>query len=534
VRPSCRHPAILVLLLCLLTACTAEDDAETLRAVMHADLQSLDPIVTTVGIVQRHGLMVFDTLFARDAAQQPQPQMVDTWSVSEDGLEWRFTLRPGLRFHDGAQVQAADVVASLRRWGARDAYGRQMLAITDSLRATNSSTVTWTLTEPYGLMLHALSKTGGPVPVIMPERLARTDPSTPIREMIGSGPFRFAADEWVPGGKVVYRRNDDYVPRDDPSSGAAGAKQVKVDRVEWLNIRDPQSAVFALANDEIDFVENPAVEYLPMLRDEGIQVMRTDPLGTQGMLRMNHLHPPFDDPRARRALLFAIDQAQILQAMFGDPQITQVCYAFFVCGSPLTSDAGVPDGIGNDPDRAKALLNAAGYDGRPVILMHPTDIMFMNIATLVVADQLRRVGLNVELVAMDFGTMAARRANRASPENGGWHLGLTYWPGVNISDPVGNVLIHASCERAWPGWPCDPAHQTLIDGFAQQPTQGERRALAAEIQKSAYELVPYVIIGQWFLPAAISPRLQGVLEVPGTMVFWNIAKRPRSDTTSDP
>lgn len=510
----------------VVAGCSVEDDRETLRAVLHADLQSLDPIVTTLGITQRHGLMVFDTLFGRDASQRPRPQMVESWSVSEDGLRWQFTLRNGLAFHDGAPVTAADVVASLQRWAERDAYGRQIMAITESLRAVTPATIQWQLSEPYGLMLEALSKTAGPIPVIMPERLARTASSQPVREVIGSGPFRFAAEEWVPGGKVVYRRNDDYQPRPEPASGTAGGKVARVARVEWLNIRDPQSAVLALAAGEVDFVENPAVEALPMLRSQGLTVARTDRLGTQGMLRMNHLHPPFDDARARRALLYAIDQREILQAMFGDPDITAVCHAFFVCGSPLASDAGVPEGIGRDPEKARRLLAEAGYQGEPIVLLHPTDIMFMNIATLVVAEHLRRVGMTVELVAMDFGTMAARRANRAPPAQGGWHLGLTYWPGVNIADPVGNVLIHASCGAAWPGWPCDARHQALIDGFAGLPDPAARQRRADAIQRSAYELVPYVIIGQWYLPTAYSPRLDGVLPVPGTSVFWNVDKAP--------
>lgn len=512
--------------LVLAVGCEVEDDSDTIRAVMHADLQSLDPIVTTMGIVQRHALMVYDTLFARDAEQRPQPQMVETWTESDDGREWNFILRPGMLFHNGAAVTASDVVASLERWGARDAYGRQLLAITEELTALDERTVRWRLKRPYGLMLHALSKTGGPIPVIMPERLARTDPATPVREVIGSGPFEFVAEEWVPGGQVVYRRFADYTPRPEPARGTAGGKRAGVARVEWLNIRDPQSAVLALAAGEIDLVENPPVEFLPLLRREGLEITRADPLGTQGMLRMNHLHPPFDDPRARRALLYAIDQAEILQAMFGDPEITEVCHAFFVCGSPLETDAGVPERIGADPERARTLLAASGYDGRPIVTLHPTDILFMNIATLVMADQLRAVGFNIELVAMDFGTMAARRANRAEPERGGWHLGLTYWPGVNIADPVGNIMIHASCERAWPGWPCDAKHQALIERYAALSSDDQRLALAATIQQSAYDLVPYVIIGQWTLPIATSPRLDGLLEVPGTTVFWNLEKQP--------
>jgi peptide/nickel transport system substrate-binding protein len=502
-------------------------DTRVLRVVPYADLQSLDPIVTTIGIVQRHATMVYDTLFGRDADQNPQPQMVETWSRSDDGLTWRFTLREGLAFHDGAPVTTGDVIASLKRWGARDPFGRQILAVTTGLEAENGKTFVWKLNKPYGLMLHALSKAGGPMPVIMPARIAATDPTKPIAEAIGSGPFSFSAAEWVPGSKVVYRRNAAYKPRTEPISGTAGGKVVKVDRVEWLNIRDPQSAVLALNNGEVDYVENPSTDFLPILQSAGMKIVRTDPLGTQGMLRMNHLHPPFDNPKAREALLYLVDQQAYLQAMFGNPELTQICHAFFVCGAPLASQAGVPAGIGKDKAKAKRLFQEAGYDGSPLIILHPTDIQFMNVATLVLAEDLKSIGVKVDLQAMDFGAMGARRANKAKPGEGGWHIGLTYWPGLNVSDPIGNVPMQASCDKAWPGWPCDAVHQALIDAFPFTLADAERKALADKIQESAYRLVPYVPIGQWFAPVAHSPRLSGVIGVPGTLVLWNIEKAAR-------
>jgi peptide/nickel transport system substrate-binding protein len=414
----------------------------------------------------------------------------------------------------------------LRRWGARDAYGRQIFAVTERLEAIGEKQFVWQLNEPYGLLLHALSKTGGPVAAIMPARVAMTGPTTPIEDSTGSGPFVFDRDAWVPGAKVVYRRNAAYVPRAEAPNGTAGGKNVYVDTVEWINIRDPQSAVLALANGEIDFVENPAPEFLPLLRDAGVVIQRTDTLGFQGMLRMNHLHPPFDDERARQALLYLIDQERYLQAMFGDPQVTQACHAFFVCGSPLESNAGVPDGIGKDLDKARRLMQEAGYDGRPLVILHPTDIQFMNLATLVLAEDLKSIGVNVDLQAMDFGAMGSRRVNRSAPEAGGWHIGLTYWPGGNIADPVGNVPMQANCDQAWPGWPCDDEHQTMIDAFPFARDDHARSQLADRIQVSAYELVPYVPIGQWFVPVAYSPRISGVLAVPGTTVLWNIDKGP--------
>jgi len=507
-------------------SCTRLDSRNTLRVVPYADLQALDPVVTTIGIVQRHAMMVYDFLFSRDANREVQPQMVDSWERSPSGLAWTFRLREGLFFHDGSPVTADDVIASLKRWSVRDAYGRQMFAVTSRIASTDARTLIWKLDRPYGLMLEALSKTGGPVPAIMPRRLAETSATQPIRDATGSGPFRFVDAEWIPGGVAVYARNDHYVPRNEPASGAAGGKRVFVDRVEWHSIRDPQSAVLALAAGEVDYVENPTAEFLPMLQGEDVAIVRNDPLGTQGLLRMNHLHPPFDSSKARQALVYLVDQTRYLQAMFGNPGMTQACNESFVCGSRLGSSAGIPAEFKPDRNRARQLLAESGYDGRPVVVLHPTDIQFMNLATLVLADDLRSIGAEVDLQAMDFGAMASRRANRSEPDKGGWHIGLSYWPGVDISDPIANSPMQASCDKAWPGWPCDEAHQMLIDSFAYAQSKKEQQRIADEIQASAYQLVPYVSIGLWYNPIAYRKNLSGVLSVPGSRVFWNIAKSP--------
>ncbi len=503
----------------------AQSNAKILRVVPYADLQSLDPIVTTVGIVQSHAMLVYDFLFGRDENQMPQPQMVESWTTSADGLVWNFTLRAGLVFHDGAPVTSEDVVASLKRWGARDPYGRQAFAATAELTPESATRFLWRFTRPYGMLLQGLSKSGGPVPAIMPKRIAETDPAKAITDPIGSGPFIFVREAWVAGSKVVYRRNEAYLPRTEPASGTAGGKRAMVDRIEWLNIRDPQTAMLALSNGEVDYLENPSSDFLPMLRSAGFAILRTNKLGTQGILRMNHIHPPFNDVRARQALLYLVDQDSYLRTMFGDPEIWKICYAYFVCGGPLENAAGVKPDFGKDPAKAKQLFADAGYKGEPIIILHPTDVQFMSAATQVLAEALRGIGVKVEMQQMDFAAMAARRANRAAPGQGGWHIGMTYWPGLNIADPVGNVPMQASCERAWPGWPCDAALQAMIDRYPAARSDPERVALAKEIQEAAYDrVVPYVPIGQWFAPIAHSPKLKGVIGVPGAMVLWNIEK----------
>jgi peptide/nickel transport system substrate-binding protein len=508
------------------TAAIAQTPAQrTLRIVPFADLQVIDPINTTAGNVQSHAMHVYDFLFGRDEKQAPQPQMVDAWSMSPDGLTWRFTLRDGLKFHDGAPVTTEDVIASLKRWGARDPYGRQLLQRTKEMAVVDAKTFTWTLNQPFSLMLEALSKSTSNVPAIMPKRIAETDPQKNITETVGSGPFIFSREEWVPGAKVVYRKNPDYAPRKEPSSGSAGSREAKVDRIEWRILSDPQSAVFALINGEVDFLENPPTDLIPELKARGAAFTTTNALGFQGMVRMNHLHPPFNDARARRALLYLIDQEQYLRGMFGDPENWRVCRAYFNCGGPFATDAGAEPGFGKDKARAKALLAEAGYKGEPIVLLHPTDISFLSAATQLLAQDLRSIGVNVEMVSMDFATMAQRRANKAAPGQGGWHIGLTWWNGAGSMDPVGNVPMQASCDRAWPGWPCDADHQKLIDAFAETKTPEERMKAAVAVQESAYKFVPYVPFGQWFQPVAHSPKLKGLPIVPGVMAFWNVEKQ---------
>src|SRR5271155_2291558 len=229
-----------------------------------ADLRSIDPIWTTAYVTRNFGYLVFDTLFSLDKDFKPQPQMVDTWTVSDDKLAWKFTLRPGLKWHDGAPVRAADCVASIERWGKRDPFGQKLMDSVDAITADSDASFTIKLKSPFPLMLNALGKLSSNVPFMMPERLAKTDPFQQIPEAIGSGPFKFVKEEWVPGNKAVFVKNPDYTPRSDPPSLASGGKVAKIDRIEWIYIPDSATAAGALKAGEADWYEQPTSDLLPV------------------------------------------------------------------------------------------------------------------------------------------------------------------------------------------------------------------------------------------------------------------------------
>jgi peptide/nickel transport system substrate-binding protein len=287
----------------------AQKKGGTLRFIPHADLKITDPIATTAYITRNHSYMIYDTLFGTDAGLAIKPQMVEKFASTGKGMKWTFTLREGLRFHDGHAVAAEDAVESLKRWSKRDPLGRLLAAHTARLVPVDRRTFALELAEPFGLVLEALGKPSSNVPFVMPARIAATSENEPIKEPIGSGPFKFVKDEWQPGNQVVYVRNPDYVPRAEKPSGSTGGKVVALDRVVWRYIPDHATANAALEAGEIDWWENPPLDFVPKIEaNSALTTFITDPRGTQGWIRPNHKHPPFNNKKARQALLYLVDQ----------------------------------------------------------------------------------------------------------------------------------------------------------------------------------------------------------------------------------
>lgn len=493
----------------------------TLRVIPHADLKNLDPIWTTAYITRNHGYLIYDTLFAMDENFEPQPQMVDTWESSEDGLTWTFTLRDGLSFHDGAPVTSEDVIASLERWGARDGMGQQLMGAMESMTAIDDKTFEFKLAEPYGLVLESIGKISSNVPFIMPAEVAATDPFEQIGDFTGSGPFEFVEEEWVPGSRVVYEKFDGYVPRDEPPSAAAGGKVAKVDRVIWTYFPDQSTAMNALMAGEVDYFEQPANDLVPiMASNPDITTEINDPLGNIGFLRFNALHPPFDDPDIRRAAIMAIDQADYMAGAVGSEEYWRTCYSVYPCGTPLETAAGSEVIQTASTDAAAAALEAAGYDGTPVVLMQPTDIPLLSAFSLITAEALRAAGFTVDVQAMDWATLTSRRANRDAPADGGWNIFHTWWIGADVIDPMA-IAFSGDPESGWFGWPEDAELETARKAFAQASTGEARQEAAETVQERLWAIGASGHLGQFFVPVAYRNNVTGLIKSP-VQFFWNL------------
>jgi peptide/nickel transport system substrate-binding protein len=499
--------------------------ARTLTFVPQADLAVLDPVWATAYVTRNHAFLVFDTLFGIDENYQPQPQMVDGYTVENDGKLWTLTLREGLQFHDGTPVLARDAVASIRRWGSRDAFGGSLMAATDEMSAPSDRVIQLRLSKPFPTLPLAMGKGSNTMLPVMPERLAKTPATQQVTEMMGSGPYRFMADERIAGSRAVYRKFDGYVPRPDGvPSFTAGPKRAHVERIEWKTIPDAATAAAALQSGEVDWWEQPTADLLPMLkRNKAITTEVIDHAGNIGFLRLNSLYPPFDKPAVKAALLGALNQADFMNAVVGtDPELWRDEVGVFAPGTPLASKVGM-EVLSRNPDYDKVRRNlaAAGYNGEKIVFLAATDFPAINALCEVSADTFRKSGLNVDYQALDWGTVVQRRNNQEPPDKGGWNAHCTYTAGYDCLNPGSSPSLNAIGRKGFIGWPTNPKMTALRNDWfdaADLPTQ---QRICRDIQAEFWQDPPYLPLGQFFQSTAYRSNITGIPRGSFSL-FWNL------------
>lgn len=489
-------------------AALAQAKPRVFRWVPQSDLALLDPVFTTASVTQNHAQLVYDTLYGLDAQYQPHPQMAEGHTVSDDRLIWTITLRPGLKFHDGAPVRAQDVIASIKRWGSRDLMGSSLIGVTKAMDAIDERTVRITLTEPFPLILTALARQATSMAVIMPERLASQPANQALKEVIGSGPFRFVPEKWLSGSRVVYERFADYVPRaqDVPPTFSAGPKVAHVPGVQWNVITDSATAIAALQAGEVDGVERVNNDFLGMLKDmPDIQLVKSA-LPTINILRFNHLYPPFDNVEIRRAILSVVNQTDFMTAANGSsfPEYWSDRCGAFVPDSPMDSPAGMEKLTGKrDLDAARAAIKKAGYNNERIVLLDPVDFPAHHASALVAADLFKKLGLNVDVQSVDWGTAVQRRNSQAAPAEGGWNVAFTGLTGTNNLDPAGHLALRGNGRKAWFGWPDSPRLEELRTAWFKAPDLEAQKKICAQIQEQIFLDVPYIPLGATYGVAAV-------------------------------
>ncbi len=498
----------------------------TLKFVPSQDLTLLDPIQSPSASTIMHSCLVFDTLYGLDESYKAQPQMVAGHVIEDGGTTWKITLRDGLKFHNGEPVRARDVVASLQRWGRRDTFGQTLFATTDELSAPSDKTIQFRLKKPFPMIPDALGKIGAFFAIIVPEHLAQTEPTKGMPEIIGSGPYRYVAGERVAGSLNVYQKFTDYVPRNSGQpSFLAGPKIAHFDRVEWHTIPDPATASAALQSGEVDWWDQATADLLPVLRRNGNIVVNVRTIvAWMGMLRPNHTQPPFNNPAVRRAVLGAINQSDYMIAVAGEDQsLWRANCGFFTPGSPMATDVGMAAFTSpRDLDKVKRDLEAAGYKGERLVYLAPTDLPSLNAISEVAADMFRKIGMNLDYQATDWGTVVQRFASHEPLEKGGWSMYPNYVFSVSMISPAANNYIRGNGSSAMFGWPNAPRLEAQRDQWLATSDLATQQRICRDMQLQAFQDVPYYPLGVFYPATAYRNSLTGVLD--GYSLFYNVRR----------
>ncbi|SJM30322.1 ABC transporter substrate-binding protein [Mesorhizobium delmotii] len=505
---------------------TASADSRTVHMVKASDLRVFDPIWTATNITADHGAAIYDTLFSLDSKFMPQPQMVAKWDVSDDRKTYTFELRDGLGWHDGTPVTAADCVASIRRWGQVHPGGQLIMARANDISKKDDKTFTIALKEPMGILIDVLADLTPPCLFIMREKDASRPATEQVTANIGSGPFRFNEALAKPGASITYDRNEKYVPRKEPSDGLAGGKIVNVDRVIWDVIADQQTAMAALQAGEIDYFETPPADLYSLIEsDPNLELQVLDKPGWNVLVRMNCLQKPFDNIKARQAVLHLIDQEAFMRVMYPDPKYIDTVTSIFGKDTPVSNDENTGwYKKGGDPEKAKQLFKEAGYAGEKVVILDPTDWHESDNASQFLAAELRKIGVNAELAPSDWGGVSTRRAKKDPVENGGWSMFITAESNYSLSNPLATPILLANGDAAWYGWPKNGEYEALRGKWAEVETLEERKALARKMQAIWWDFVGDVRLGKYVSPIAHRKTLSGLIGMPQIVPMWNMQK----------
>lgn len=489
----------------------AQASATVMKFVPQANLSSLDPVWTTATVTNNHGYYVFDMLYGADENLKPQPQMAEGHEVSADGKTWRIRLREGLSFHDGTPVKAADCAASLKRWTQRDPYGQLLGRAVEEWAAPDERTVEIKLKRPFPMMLDCLAKSDQP-PIIMPERLAKTDANTQVTEMVGSGPYKFVAAEYVSGSKVVYEKFEAYKPRAEPPSRNAGGKVAHFKRIEWNILPDPATAGAALTRGEVDWWERPLTDLQSMLAaSKDIKQEVIDKAGRGAIIRLNHLQAPFNNPKVRAAVRMAVKQEDYMRAAQGDDTtLWQTCRSLWWRGTPYY-DGEQEDLMPQSLEKAKAALKESGYNGEKVVIINPTDFPDIGPLGEVTFELLKQLGMNVEMAASDWGTVVQRRGSRESTEKGGWSIFHTTGSATSWGNPAMSSLVRGQGEKGWFGWWKSDAAEALAEEWLYAPDEAAQRKSAKALARLALEEVATIPLGQFVSRTAYRKDMTGML-----------------------
>ncbi|RLE29312.1 ABC transporter substrate-binding protein [Candidatus Acetothermia bacterium] len=487
-----------------------------LKVALASEPGTLDMQLTTgvaASIPARH---VFEGLFAFDENYTPRPMLLEDWELSADGKTVTFYLRKGVLFHNGKELKAEDVVASLERWGKYGLTSKALWSHVVELKAVDNYTVVMVLDQPFApLETYLANIYGGPR--IYPKEVAEAAGSEPIspENYIGTGPYKFA--EWKAGDYIKLVRFEGYSARDDAASGYAGKRVAYFDELIFYFVPEDNARLVGIQAGTYDYAVNIPNDLYPNVEgDPNIVPIIVDHPPIYPIALCNTISGLTANVKIRQAILAALDMEPIMLAGYGDPKFWKLNGSYFAPGIRWYTTAGTEAYDQADPEKAKKLLAEAGYNGEPLRLIVAGDMTAQYNQSLVVADQLKKAGFNVDLQVYDKATFFARRNDRENPQ---WELAFSYY--YTIPDPSLVLMLSPT----YAGWWNTPQKRILVEVLNQITDFKVRYKVWEAIMELWYIEVPAIKFGDAFQLHLKRAELKGYgtdyINMGAAPYFWN-------------
>ena len=457
---------------------------------------------------------VYETLFTYDAEYNAVPELVDTHTVSEDGLTHTMTIRQGITFHNGEPLTAADVHASVSRWAEISGVGQNLFEAVDEFVEVDEMTVEFRLNRPYGTILIALAHNTQAC-TIHPKSIMEAAGTTPFTDdsmVVGTGPYRFVdrqADAYI-----RLERFDGYVSREEPTNGYAGAKHAWGDQIEYIPVPDVAARVAGLqAGDYHYAMQIPNDQYELLSSTPGI-VAEIKDFTIFECFFLNWRSPLMGQQLIREAFRDALDHEAILTAAHGGGDFTRLDPGWMMQQTAFYSTAGEEYYNVNDPEGARAKLEEAGYDGTPVRFMTTQEYPSFYAASVIAQQQLEAAGFVIDLQVIDWATLLERRG-----QEGEWDVFCTSHGFV--PDPSQITLVGQM--GTYPGWYDSEASLALAEDLLAEADFEARYAIWEELQTNIYTEIPSVKVGDAAEAAYYSEQIGGWSPtVERGVPYWNL------------
>lgn len=511
--------ALVVLVVLSLVACSSEGGSEEsdsnekkeLQVAYNAQPPTLDPLISTAVATRDVMRNVYETLLTLDENFEVTPSLAESYEQSKDGKTITFKLRKGIKFHNGDDMTADDVVASMTRWAETTSLGKGSFA-GSTFSKIDEETVVLEMPVAQFTVLHMLADPGQAA-VIAPKSTIDSANAEGLTEFIGTGPYKFV--EWKSDQYVHLSKFEDYQSLDETASGLAGKKEAFIDDIYFQFVTDASTRLAGIQSGEYDIANAISFDNVEQLSTNTDVKNSIDHNGFNGIV-FNKKAGLFQNVLARQAINTALNEEAILTAAFTSPDYYELEHGLMIKDQKeWYSEAGKDKYNLNDPEKAKAMLKEAGYNGEEIVILSTRDYEDHYNSAVVVQQQLESIGMKVKLDIYDWATVLQKRADETA-----YDIFVTGFP----TEPIPNKYVFLDSSTEWPGWTNDPIIDDLLNKINTASSQDEAKQHFDALQEEFYEYLPMVKFGNKTTITTVRSNIEGMDFLQG-IILWNVDKK---------